>query len=120
MSQHRIYIAGPMSGLPEFNHPAFHAAAAQLRGAGYIVTNPAENGLPVDDTPWVDHMRRDITLMMARSNAVATLPGIGQSRGAMVEIRLAKGLGFHVMTVDEWLQMANPCAWLASKDGATA
>ena len=38
MSQHRIYIAGPMSGLPEFNHPAFHAAAAQLRGAGYIVT----------------------------------------------------------------------------------
>jgi hypothetical protein len=51
-------------------------------------------------------MRRDITLMMARSNAVATLPGIGQSRGAMVEIRLAKGLGFHVMTVDEWLHMA--------------
>lgn len=120
MSQHRIYIAGPMSGLPEFNHPAFQAAAAQLRGAGYIVTNPAENGLPTDDTPWVDHMRRDITLMMARSNAVATLPGIGQSRGAMVEIRLAKGLGFHVMTVDEWLHMANPAESLAATEGATA
>lgn len=120
MSQHRLYIAGPMSGLPEFNHPAFHAAAVQLRGAGYIVTNPAENGLPVDDTPWIDHMRRDITLMMARSNAVATLPGIGQSRGAMTEIRLAKGLGFYVMTVDEWLQMVNPAERLASKEGSAA
>lgn len=120
MSQHRLYIAGPMSGLPEFNHPAFHEAAAQLRAAGYIVTNPAENGLPVDDTPWIDHMRRDITLMMARSNAVATMPGISQSRGALAEVRLAKGLGFHVMTVAEWLHMANPAERLAATEGAAA
>lgn len=110
MNQHRLYLAGPMSGLPEHNHPAFHRAAEQLRAAGYIVTNPAENGLPTEDTPWIDHMRRDITLMMARSNAVATLPGVSQSRGALAEVRLAKGLGFAVMTVDEWLHMAQPAA----------
>lgn len=96
-----------MSGLPEFNHPAFHAAAAQLRSAGYIVTNPAENGLPTDDTPWIDHMRRDITLMMARSNAVALLPGYANSNGAMVELKLAQGLGFQFLPVAEWLRMAS-------------
>lgn len=120
MSQHRLYLAGPMSGLPEFNHPAFHDGAAQLRAAGYIVTNPAENSLPVEDTPWIDHMRRDITLMMARSNAVATLPGISQSRGALAEVRLAKGLGFAVMTVDDWLHMANPEARAHATEGAAA
>ncbi|WP_457825134.1 DUF4406 domain-containing protein, partial [Staphylococcus aureus] len=33
----RIYVAGPMSGLPELNFPAFHAAAAELRAQGFDV-----------------------------------------------------------------------------------
>ena len=31
----RIYIAGPMTGYPELNFPAFHAAANSLRAQGY-------------------------------------------------------------------------------------
>lgn len=38
----RLYIAGPMSGLPQFNFPAFHAAAIALRAAGYAIISPAE------------------------------------------------------------------------------
>jgi len=38
----RIYISGPMTGLPEHNFPAFHAAAERLRKAGWEVNNPAE------------------------------------------------------------------------------
>ena len=37
-----IYVSGPMSGLPDLNFPAFHAAAAELRALGHTVVNPAE------------------------------------------------------------------------------
>lgn len=36
-----IYIAGPMSGIPEFNFPKFFAVQAELENEGWIVFNPA-------------------------------------------------------------------------------
>lgn len=30
----KIYIAGPMSGFPEFNYPTFHAVASALELTG--------------------------------------------------------------------------------------
>lgn len=37
-----IYIAGPMSGIAEFNHPAFNAAEKYLRSMGWKnIGNPA-------------------------------------------------------------------------------
>jgi len=38
----RLYIAGPMDGLPDHNFPAFDAAAKVLRGLGHTVVSPAE------------------------------------------------------------------------------
>src|SRR4051812_6760126 len=38
----RVYVAGPMRGIPEFNFPAFNAAAVALRQIGCEVFNPAE------------------------------------------------------------------------------
>ena len=37
MSKQRVYVAGPMTGLPDFNYPAFNAEAQRLRGLGYQV-----------------------------------------------------------------------------------
>lgn len=37
-----VYIAGPMTGYPEFNFPAFNQVAARLRDEGWEVINPAE------------------------------------------------------------------------------
>jgi len=104
-----LYLAGPMSGLPEFNHPAFHDASSQLRAAGYLVVNPAENGLAAD-APWIRHMRRDIILMMQSAEAVATLPGFGDSRGALIETALAHRLGWRVESVKKWLEEAQHAA----------
>lgn len=100
----RLYLCGPMSGLPEYNYPAFHAAAVLLREAGYTVTNPAENGLP-PDAPWTQHMRADIKEMMD-CDAVAVLPEYNKSRGAMVEINLATSLGMGTASVWTWLVIA--------------
>lgn len=93
----RIYIAGPMTGLPELNFPAFHAAAAALRAQGHHVENPAEiNADP--KAQWLDCMRMDIARLVT-CDAVLMLPGWQNSRGALVEHGLAVGLGLEVLSV---------------------
>lgn len=37
----KIYIAGPMSGIPEFNFPAFYEVANKFETEGWTVHNPA-------------------------------------------------------------------------------
>jgi hypothetical protein len=97
-----LYLCGPMTGLPDDNYPAFHAAAAKLRTAGYDVTNPAENSLP-KGSPWVQYMTFNVLRMMDNCEAIAYLPGHEASKGARIEIALATGLGWRVQPVATWL-----------------
>lgn len=46
-----IYIAGPMSGYPEFNFPAFFAADGRLSAQGWDVVNPAAKSAEKDLDP---------------------------------------------------------------------
>ncbi len=96
----RIYVAGPMTGLPEFNYPAFHAAARTLRSLGYSVENPAEC-LGGDNFGWRDYMRQGITQLLM-CNAVALLDGWENSRGARAERDLAVALEYDVRPAAEW------------------
>lgn len=41
MEQKQVYVAGPMTGLPEFNFPAFFSKAKELESKGWKVWNPA-------------------------------------------------------------------------------
>lgn len=97
----KLYVAGPMTGLPEFNYPAFDAAAAALRQAGYQVVNPAEDGLPLD-APYEHHLRLAIARLMG-CQAVATLPGWRHSKGAKLEVHNALEVGMRVAPVELWL-----------------
>uniref|UniRef100_UPI003F6EF191 DUF4406 domain-containing protein n=1 Tax=Enterobacter ludwigii TaxID=299767 RepID=UPI003F6EF191 len=67
----KIYITGPMSGLPEFNRPAFFKAAEEISARGHCVLNPAT--LPDGLT---HHEYMDICQSMARSaDAIFLLSG---------------------------------------------
>lgn len=94
-----LYLSGPMTGLPDLNMPAFHAAAARLRAAGYTVVNPAEiNSDPAAD--WHACMRADIKAL-CDCDAIALMPQWGQSKGAHLELHIAHRLGLEVYTVEE-------------------
>jgi hypothetical protein len=86
----RCYIAGPMTGLPELNFPAFHAEAAKLRAAGHEVINPAE--VNADPTMgWHACMRKDIAELVT-CDAIRLLPGWEKSKGATLEHHIAERL----------------------------
>lgn len=90
----KIYISGPMTGLPDLNRPAFNDAAAQLRAQGHEVVNPAE--LPeIPGGTWVDCMKRDIPLLL-ECEAVHLLEGWRHSRSANLEYQVAFRLGFWI------------------------
>jgi len=84
----RIYIAGPMTGVPEHNFPAFRAAAEKLTEAGWDVVNPAENFDGRTDLPRPAYMRLDIALLL-QCDAIALLAGWERSRGAALEFMIA-------------------------------
>lgn len=94
----RTYIAGPMTGLPDFNYPAFNAAAAALRAQGVDAINPADHGI-VPGATWEDYLRADL-VQLATCEAVYFLPGWSKSRGALLEHHVAAALGMRLEYAD--------------------
>lgn len=91
----RIYLSGAMTGCPDLNFPAFHAAAKALRAKGHDVVNPAEIK-PEGEPSWSACMRADLKAMLDCCT-VALLPGWEDSKGANIEARLAIQLGMRVV-----------------------
>lgn len=84
-----IYIAGPMSGLPEYNRPAFHAEALHQQQKGHIVLNPAT--LP-DGLTQQQYMGICIE-MVKIADEVIMLPNWVNSQGATAEFHYAMKCG---------------------------
>ncbi len=99
----RTYLSGRMSGLPEFNYPAFASAAKRLRSQGHTVVSPHE--LPADcpgcantghEHSWAEHMRVDLAALLT-CEVIVMLPGWQQSRGAQLEKTVAEAIGLSVV-----------------------
>lgn len=90
----RIYLAGPMTGLPDFNFPAFNTEAERLRSEGCTVLNPADHGV-IDGYDWRDYMRLDIAQLVT-CDAIHLLRGWEKSKGATLELYIATQLGLLV------------------------
>lgn len=89
-----LYIAGPMTGLPELNFPAFHAEADRLRAMGFEVVNPAEIN-PDKHMTWQACMRTDIAALVF-CDGIHLLPGWRNSKGATLEHDIALRLGLSI------------------------
>ena len=106
----KIYLSGPMTGIPDWNYPAFHAAANQLRHAGHVVFSPAENFEGDTKRDRAEYMRKDIEAVLW-AEAVAVLPGWYASKGAALEVAIARELGLPAGT-----DAAGVLAELASRE----
>jgi hypothetical protein len=116
----RIYVAGPMQGIPEFNFPTFNAVAHCLRQDGHFVFNPAERDIErhggVDISKGNatgslaeakdNHgfslrtaLREDLDFICHRANSIVMLPGWEKSNGAQAEHRTAVALQSEGMEV---------------------
>jgi len=101
------YIAGPMSGIEHFNYPAFENAADELRRQGFEVVSPVEldgdEGVDgvldemegvIDERGWADCLARDVALITSPEvDGVVVLPGWEESKGAALEVHVARTLG---------------------------
>lgn len=107
----KIYIAGPMRGLPEFNFPAFDAATRVLAAQGHETFNPADRDRDsgFDVTGMTGHenladagfslrdaLHADTQYISLHADAVALLPGWEKSSGVAAEVALARALGLPV------------------------
>lgn len=92
-----IYIAGPMSGLPNFNRHEFFATAKALQDDGFNVLNPAT--LP-DGLTQQQYMAICLPMVMA-SNCVYMLRGWKKSKGAVAEHALAEKLELPIIYEQE-------------------
>jgi hypothetical protein len=103
-----LYVAGPMTGLPDFNYPAFEHARDILEAAGYGVLSPTDNGFgaPVGSHSWQWYMREAIKQVVA-ADAIAVLPDAACSRGALLECTIARALDMEIASVDQWVRRAS-------------
>jgi hypothetical protein len=95
----KLYLSGPMSGIEHFNYPAFNGAAHLLREAGHDVFNPAETDGGDTSKPYAYYMRIDIPAVM-EAEAVCVLPGWEHSRGARLEVDIARALDLPIFRHD--------------------
>jgi nucleoside 2-deoxyribosyltransferase len=89
----KVYIAGPMTGLPDDNFPAFLAAAKAWREAGWEVCNPAEAFDGAHGKHYRDYVEADMELLK-HCDAIAMLEGWDSinARGSIWERQIAVSL----------------------------
>jgi hypothetical protein len=119
----KVYIAGPMTGLPQFNVPLFDHVALQLRKQGFDVVSPAELDSPemrrealrskdgalgpleeATGETWGHVLARDVRMLCDTGiEAIVLLPDWWKSRGATLEttVGLLNKLKFFTWQTEE-------------------
>jgi len=103
---HRIYVSGPMSNIPNYNHSAFFEMEKRLlENHRCTVLNPAHvtdrhiskyhGKLKDKQELYREYIRHDIALIFS-ATAIVMLHGWQCSKGAVAELSVAKALDLAV------------------------
>lgn len=98
----KLYISGPMTGIAQHNFPAFNMANSWLKQVGYETENPAAKGV-IEEWTWEDYLKYDIHKLI-ECQGIATLNGWSRSKGANLEVHIARALSMPVRPVLDWVQ----------------
>lgn len=99
--QKTIYISGKITGTEDYED-RFGKAEMELRSRGFNVLNPVKAGkwleryLAPKSPTWVEYMKQDIKAMML-ADCIYMLKGYRESKGARLELFLAKVLKYEII-----------------------
>lgn len=119
----RLYVIGPVTGMPGKNRAAFEDARDKLAAMGHRADTP--HVLVPDGATWEQAMRISLNRLTQprRGGAplydgVARLPGWRESKGAALEDEVARACGIRTMDLADWLDPSAPAAAGAAQDAA--
>ncbi len=98
----KLYLSGPMTGIPEDNKPEFDKYAAIWRANGYRVFSPPEWDLKTGKIDYKYSLKRDIKEVLD-SDILAVLPYWWKSKGARLEVHNAQELEIPVVNAETGL-----------------
>lgn len=111
MKAKRVYIAGPMSGHPKFNVPAFIEAQGDLQERGFDAVLPVDLDVPAErkqllaskdgseagPRSWATLLSEDLKLIGDTGvEGIVVLPGWKYSKGAKLETYFGRLLGLEI------------------------
>ena len=128
-----LYVGGKMTGVPLYNFPAFDAAKARWESRGYAVTTPADITRavwrekfgrefdPSCDTceygdPLLCEMFARDAAAASRASCIALLPDYHTSKGARIEIAIARQLGKSLMCAETGMPISLAVAVLLNNE----
>lgn len=91
----KVYVSGPMTGIPDLNFPAFDKARDICLACGYEVVSPADLERARGLLPYEEALRDDFRHLL-ECDQILMLKGWQHSNGARVEFVIAKAIGLTI------------------------
>lgn len=92
----KMFLSGPMTGYPDWNHAMFNKIAAEFRMAGFEVCSPSDF-FGGDTTLERSMYMRESVKWLLEADTVILLPGWQESEGAKLEAKIAHELGLIIV-----------------------
>ena len=103
----KIFISGPMTGLPDFNFPRFNLVAKQLEDAGIDCVNPVDvckkykKETVLSNPAKFQEMINEQQRLERECDAILLLDGWSKSKGVRLELKTALELGMKIYLEEE-------------------